>query len=96
LNPDRIREVVLKGFPRLTDGPRSDGWSFFLGTKIPPPKSNRIFRVRRSGNGSTILRVVTTRLENRQVWEDVEGDLEALNRLVNEEIRLFEDHFLGE
>ena len=95
MSPDQVRELVLQSFPELKVGPRSDGgWSFFLGVKNPPPNSNRIVRVRGSAVGSSILRVVRSRIEGKQIWVSCSGP-EDLKRLVSEEIQQYVDHYQG-
>lgn len=95
MSPDQVRELVLRSFPELKVGPRSDGgWSFFLGAKIPPPNSNRIIRVRGSQDGSSILQVVQSRIEGKQLWVACSSP-EELKRIVSEEIRLYVDHYQG-
>src|SRR5689334_22396735 len=96
MSPDAIRDFLAKEYPNLVAERRSnpDGWAFLLNEVRRGADASRILRATRSSaHATTMLKLaVSSRLgEEREL--EFTGDEEQLRRLVDEELRLYQQHF---
>jgi hypothetical protein len=91
MNPDELRDFLLREFLMLVSELRSDGWSFFYERVTP---GTRIITVRQSSPTANVrlLRAISNR-RGGPSYQPFIGGQQELWQLVEEEIRLYLEHF---
>lgn len=100
MSPDQVRSIIECKFPMLIAEERNspDGYSFFLGAPRRGSDSNRIIRaVQCSVSGPVQLKLaISSRIEGKDKEVRFHGDEESLVKLVELEIKLYEERFAKE
>jgi hypothetical protein len=95
MTPDEIQAFMAREFPQLVAEPRAEpGWSFHYPGRRTGVR--RIIRATRRGQegGSHLLLSVSDQLGREGTLLDFDnGTEEQLRELVEEQLRLFHDHF---
>lgn len=98
MSSDQVRSIVEANFPMLTVEERNNpnGYAFFLGApRRGGSESNRIIRaVQYSENGPVKLKLaISSRIEDKNNEINFDGDVGKLVKLIELEIKLYEEHF---
>ena len=97
LTPDEIKRFIESNYPDILCKRRKGGWSFWVGEPISRPGySTRIARaVGSPGRSARFKLSVTSIVTSKDDVRSITGE-DELQQLLDEEIRLWKEHFGGE